>query len=226
MAGGDGGTVRRIAQVLGWTMIWAGIFLFGYVGWLVFGTDVVNAQVQEVEASRLEQRFDEEPPPEVVVEDDGVERILEDAPPPGTGFALMRVPKVALEAVVFEGIDTESLQKGPGHMPNTPLPGQPGNSVISGHRTTYGRPFHDFDLLVAGDRVEIETSIGTHVYEVRDVFIVAPTDVWVTEPRSGAWLTMTTCHPKYSARERLIVIAELVSGPNAEYVSSLAEPAA
>jgi sortase A len=138
----------------------------------------------------------------------------------------MRVPKVALEAVVFEGIDTESLQKGPGHMPNTPLPGQPGNSVISGHRTTYGRPFHDFDLLVAGDRVEIETKIGTHVYEVRDVFIVAPTDVWVTEPRSGAWLTMTTCNPKYSARERLIVLAELVAGPNAEYVASLGEPAA
>jgi sortase A len=229
MAGGDGGRFRRIAQVLGWTLIWAGIFLFGYVGWLVFGTDVVNAQVQEVEASRLEQRFDEEPPPvveEVVVEETVVERTLEDAPAAGTGFALMRVPKVALEAVVFEGVDTETLQKGPGHIPNTPLPGQPGNSVLSGHRTTYGRPFHDFDLLAAGDRVEIETKIGTHVYEVRDVFIVAPTDVWVTEPRSGAWLTMTTCNPKYSARERLIVIAELVSGPNAEYVSSLDEPAA
>jgi sortase A len=210
-------------------LIWTGIFLFGYVGWLVFGTDVVNAQVQEVEASRLEQRFDDEPPPvveEVVVEETVVERTLEDAPALDTGFAMMRVPKVALEAVVFEGVATETLQKGPGHMSDTPLPGQPGNSVISGHRTTYGRPFHDFDLLVAGDRVEIETKIGTHVYEVRDVFIVAPTDVWVTEPRSGAWLTMTTCNPKYSARERLIVLAELVAGPNAEYVASLGEPAA
>jgi sortase A len=64
------------------------------------------------------------------------------------------------------------------------------------------------------------------VYEVRDSFIVAPTDVWVAEPRSGAWLTMTTCNPKYSARERLIVTAELVSGPNAEYVSTLEEPSA
>jgi sortase A len=210
-------------------LIWTGIFLFGYVGWLVFGTDVVNAQVQEVEASRLEHRFDDEPPPvveEVVVEETVVERTLEDAPALDTGFAMMRVPKVALEAVVFEGVATETLQKGPGHMSDTPLPGQPGNSVISGHRTTYGRPFHDFDLLVAGDRVEIETKIGTHVYEVRDVFIVAPTDVWVTEPRSGAWLTMTTCNPKYSARERLIVLAELVAGPNAEYVASLGEPAA
>jgi sortase A len=229
MAGGIGPRGRRLAQVLGWTLIWTGIFLFGYVGWLVFGTDVVNAQVQEVEASRLEQRFDDEPPPvveEVVVEETVVERTLEDAPALDTGFAMMRVPKVALEAVVFEGVATETLQKGPGHMSDTPLPGQPGNSVISGHRTTYGRPFRDFDLLVAGDRVEIETKIGTHVYEVRDVFIVAPTDVWVTEPRSGAWLTMTTCNPKYSARERLIVLAELVAGPNAEYVASLGEPAA
>jgi sortase A len=138
----------------------------------------------------------------------------------------MRVPKVGLEAVVFEGVDTEALQKGPGHMPDTAFPGQPGNSVLSGHRTTYGRPFHDFDLLVPGDLIEIETSIGTHVYEVRESFIVAPTDVWVTEPRSGAWLTMTTCNPKYSARERLIVTAELVSGPNAEYVASFDEPSA
>jgi sortase A len=229
MAAGGGTVGRRFAQVVGWTLIWAGLFLFGYVGWLVFGTDVVNAQVQEAEASRLEQRFDEEPPPvveEVVVEETVVERTLEDAPTPGSGLALMRVPKVGLEAVVFEGVEDETLQKGPGHMANTPLPGQPGNSVISGHRTTYGRPFHDFDLLVAGDRVEIDTHIGTHVYEIRDVFIVAPTDVWVTEPRSGAWLTLTTCNPKYSARERLIVIAELVSGPNADYVSSLEEPAA
>jgi sortase A len=228
-AGGDRGRGRRVAQILGWTLIWAGVYLFGYVGWLVFGTDVVNAQVQEVEASHLEQRFDEELPPvveEVVVEETVVERTLEVAPTPGTGFALMRVPKVGLEAVVFEGVDTEALQKGPGHMPDTAFPGQPGNSVLSGHRTTYGRPFHDFDLLVPGDLIEIETSIGTHVYEVRESFIVAPTDVWVTEPRSGAWLTMTTCNPKYSARERLIVTAELVSGPNAEYVASFDEPAA
>ena len=111
-------------------------------------------------------------------------------------------------------------------MPGTPLPGQPGNAVISGHRTTHGRPFHDFDQLVAGDRVEVDTGIGTHVYEVRESFIVAPTDVWVTDSRPGAWLTLTTCNPKYSARERLIVTAELVAGPNVEYVQHLEVTAA
>lgn len=106
-------------------------------------------------------------------------------------------------------------------MPGTPLPGQPGNSVISGHRTTYGRPFFDFDLLKPGDRIEVETAIGVHVYEVRESFIVEPTDVWVTDDKDGAWLTLTTCNPKYSARERLIITAELVEGPNVSYISVL-----
>lgn len=227
-AGSRDGRRRRVLQIVGWTLIWGGIYMFGYVGWLVFGTDVVNARVQEEAVGQLERDFEAAPPPvveEVVVEDTVVARVLEDAPADGTGFAMLRVPKVGLEAVVFAGVETETLAKGPGHMPETSLPGQPGNSVISGHRTTHGRPFHDFDLLVPGDLVEIDTSIGTHVYMVRDSFIVAPTDVWVTDQRAGAWLTFTTCNPKYSARERLIVTAELVSGPNFEYIASQSEPA-
>jgi sortase A len=213
-------------QIVGWTLIWSGIFLFGYVGWLVFGTDLVNARVQKAAVTDLEQHFEVVAPPEVeevIVEEEVIERVLEDTPAAGTGFARMRVEKVGLDVVVFEGVDTESLSKGPGHMPGTSLPGQPGNAVISGHRTTHGRPFHDFDLLVPGDLIEMETAIGTHVYEVRESFIVAPTDVWVADQRVGGWLTLTTCNPKYSARERLIVTAELVSGPNAEYVATAAE---
>jgi sortase A len=228
-AGNEGGRARRLFQILGWTLIWGGIYIFGYLGWQVFGTDVVNARVQEEAVDDLEVRFEVASPPEieeVVVEEVVVERLLEGLPADDTGFAMMRVPKLGLEAVVFEGVATETLSKGPGHMPGTPLPGQPGNSVISGHRTTHGRPFHDFDLLIPGDLVEIETGIGTHVYEVRDSFIVAPSDVWVTDNRAGAWLTMTTCNPKYSAKERLIVTAELVSGPNYEFVATQGDPAA
>lgn len=146
---------------------------------------------------------------------------VESAPPEHESFALIRIPKIErLEEGwnVVEGVRRRDLKTGAGHMPWTPLPGQPGNAVISGHRTTYGAPFHELDQLVAGDRIEVDTALGTHVYEVRETQIVKPTDVWVTESRAGAWLTLTTCHPKFSARQRLVVFAELVEGPNAAVI--------
>lgn len=218
---------KRYVSILGWTLIWTGVLIFGYLAWQLYGTDVVNARVQAEAGETLEVRLAEvavEPPPvEEIEAEEGevVQHFTEGTPTEESGFARLRVPAVGLDAVVFEGVSTSALAMGPGHMPGTPLPGQPGNAVISGHRTTHGRPFHDFDLLQPGDQIEIDTGIGSHIYVVRESFIVAPTDVWVTDPKPGAWLTLTTCHPKYSARERLIVTAELVDGPNLEYVQLL-----
>lgn len=147
--------------------------------------------------------------------------LVESTPPSGEAFAVIRIPTIErLEEgwAVVEGVELRDLKSGTGHMPHTPLPGMPGNSVISGHRTTYGAPFHEFDELSPGDTIEVDTAIGTHIYEVREVIIVRPTELWVTEPREGAWLTLTTCHPKFSARQRLIVFAELVEGPNWEAI--------
>ena len=147
--------------------------------------------------------------------------LVESPPDRGTAFAVLRIPKVdALEEgwAVVEGVGVRDLKNGAGHMPDTPLPGAPGNSVISGHRTTYGAPFHDVDVLSWGDIIEVDTALGTHTYAVRELKIVKPTDVWVTDPRDGAWLTLTTCHPKFSSRQRLIVFAELVDGPNYESI--------
>ena len=230
-------------QILGWTLIWSGLFGFGFLGWQLFGTDVLNARVQAAAGIQLEQSFEQtrqdlpkveevsvSPVEEVSVPDaapesrrDVVEYYAEDQPEEDTEFAYLSIPSLDLEAVVFEGVTVETLRKGPGHMPWTPLPGQAGNAVISGHRTTYGRPFFNFDQLEPGDRIEIETAIGIHVYMVRDSFVVKPTDVWVTDDREGSWLTMTTCNPKFSARERLIITAELVEGPNVAYISLLLE---
>jgi sortase A len=223
-------------QVLGWTLIWSGLFVFGYLGWQIYGTDWVNRGVQEEASAQLEDEIDEaappppqtidpeiflgpdiEPPPETP---EVVEFFSEESVDVGESFAFLSIPRIGIEdVVVYEGVDRETLKKGPGHMTTTPLPGQPGNAVISGHRTTYGRPFFDFDLLATGDRVELRTEIGTHVYEVREVQIVEPTDVWVTDDRAGGWLTMTTCHPKFSARQRLVVWAEMVDGPNATFIN-------
>ena len=66
-------------------------------------------------------------------------------------------------------------------MPTTPLPGQPGNAVIAGHRTTYGAPFHEFDELVPNDLIEVETALGVHTYAVRETIIVKPTEIWVAQ---------------------------------------------
>jgi sortase A len=227
--------MRYRVQVLGWALIWSGLFVFGYLGWQIFVTDFINAGVQREAAGELEVTLDEvEPAPEEVDRDEFlgdieepsveipevVEYFPEDAVEIGESFAFLTIPKIGLDGVVvYEGVDGDTLKKGPGHMERTPLPGQPGNAVISGHRTTHGRPFFDFDMLAVGDRVEVETATGTHVYEIRETLIVDPTDVWVTDPRPGGWLTMTTCNPKFSARERLIVFAEMVAGPNLDYIN-------
>ena len=227
--------VRRNIQVLGWTLIWSGVFVFGYLGWQLFGTDLANAAVQEQAQIELEDVFEvarDEPP---VVESVDPAEFLgdtaeipsttppvafypESAPGEGEELAFLRIPKIDLEEVLFEGVDRQTLKNGPGHMVGTALPGQPGNSVLSGHRTTYGRPFFNFDLLEIGDDIEVETAVGTHTYRIRDMQIVQPTDIWVTDDRAGGWLTLTTCNPKFSARERLIVFAEMVSGPNFDFV--------
>lgn len=219
--------MRRNIQILGWALIWTGLYIFGYLGWQLVGTDLVNERVQAEAVQDLHVFFQDErvhlPPAQPVEGEEGIplEYFPEDEPVESTEFAKIRVPKLRLDAVVFEGVTRDTLTQGPGHMPGTPLPGQPGNAVISGHRTTYGRPFFDFDLLEPGDRIEVETSIGIHVYEVRESLIVAPTDVWVTDDKAGGWLTLTTCNPKFSARERLIISAEMIDGPNLAYIEDL-----
>ena len=113
----------------------------------------------------------------------------ETIPQEGKPFAEIRIPSLDSLAdgwTVVEGVRLSDLKNGAGHMPWTPLPGQPGNAVISGHRTTYGQPFHDLDQLEAGDRIEVQTALGVHVYAVRELQVVRPTDVWVTHPRAGA----------------------------------------
>jgi len=223
--------MTRKVQILGWTLIWSGVFVFGYLGWQIYGTDLVNAGVQEEARSDLETVLAEArrdlPEPETIegVGADGgpVKWHPEPEPEAGAAFAFIRIPKIGIDRVLFAGIDMDVLTKGPGHMSGTPLPGQPGNSVLSGHRTMHGRPFHDLDLLEEGDVVEVESAVGAHTYTVREIKIVEPNALWVADPRPGGWLTLTTCEPKYSARLRLVVWAEMTAGPNLRYVAVTAE---
>lgn len=116
--------------------------------------------------------------------------------------------------LVAADVTTTALRQGPGHYPSTVLPGQPGNVGIAGHRTTHGAPFWALDALQPGDEVHLASDDGHHwVYRVIADQVVDPTDVWVLD--DDVWgagrslLTLTTCHPRSSAAQRLVVWAEL-----------------
>ncbi len=140
----------------------------------------------------------------------------------GKAFAVIRIPRFGSgwRYAAVEGVTNADLAKGPGHYPGTALPGQVGNTVFSGHRTTYGGPFNRLDELVSGDQILIDTATATYVYRMTASKVVLPSDVSVTAPVPGkpgarptkARLTLTTCHPKFSAAYRLIIFAELVRG--------------
>jgi len=130
----------------------------------------------------------------------------------GDSLTRIKIPDIEVDVVVVEGTTASALRAGAGHYPNTPLPCEVGNVAIAGHRTTYGRPFHNVDLLGPGSQITLETPIGSCTYEVtQEPFAVSPkqTEVVANTP-DEATLTLTTCHPKGSARQRLIVKATLV----------------
>ena len=142
-------------------------------------------------------------------------------PPPAVGepVAVLTVPAIGLTKTVVEGTSRDALRSGPGHYRATPLPGRPGNVAIAGHRTTHGAPFLDIDRLVPGDEITMETPDGIFTYLVEGQVddsggeighrIVDPDDVGVIADQGDDRLTLTACHPKYSARQRIIVTAVL-----------------
>jgi sortase A len=131
----------------------------------------------------------------------------------GDSLTRIKIPELDVDVVVVEGTTASALRAGAGHYPETPLPCEIGNVAIAGHRTTYGRPFHDMDLLEEGDVITLETPIGECTYEVTEKpFAVSPKDIGVvSNTPNRATLTLTTCHPKGSAKQRLVLHAELVS---------------
>ncbi len=142
--------------------------------------------------------------------------------PPGGAVAQMSIPDIGVEWTVVEGVGTDELRKGPGHYPGTPLPGTSGNAAIAGHRTTWGAPFNRIDELEPGARITMRTIQGTFEYRVitqesgKGHFIVAPGRVDVLDQTFTDHpnrLTLTACHPKFSARQRIIVVAQLIGEP-------------
>ncbi len=140
---------------------------------------------------------------------------------PGDALARIRIPKIDVDKIVVEGVSVDDLRKAPGHYRGTPRPGEAGNTAIAGHRTTYGAPFAEIDRLAPGDQILVTTLQGTWTYEVigspddptSGHFIVTPEDVWVLGDFGDNRLTLTACHPKFSASQRIVVVAKLLDPP-------------
>jgi sortase A len=130
---------------------------------------------------------------------------------PGNAVAILKIPRIHLNIVVVEGTDTESLKRGPGHYADTAYPWQDHGRVgIAGHRTTYLHPFYDLNEMKLGDPIVLETEYGTFRYEVARVFVITPDNSSVLDQTKNPTLVLTTCNPRYSAAERLIVVADRV----------------
>jgi sortase A len=135
----------------------------------------------------------------------------------GSVLTRLRIPKLKLDVLVVEGTSASALRAGAGHYIGTPLPGEAGNVAIAGHRTTFGRPFNHLDEMKQGDEVILETPFKIFHYVVLPGFdghanpwAIYPTNasVLLNTPNQHL-LTLTTCHPKGSARQRLILRLEL-----------------
>jgi sortase A len=208
---------RRIIAMCSVVLITFGVFTVATIGWEQWGSAWYAARAQQALSAELAATASDAPTP--AAPDVQPVRI----PAPGEPLARITAPAAGIDEVVVVGAGDDALRKGPGWMPQTSLPGSPGNAVVSGHRTTYGAPFADLDRLGVGDRIVVSRPGATDaVFEVRATFVVEPTDVWVADQTSGVRLTLLTCTPKGSNRQRLVVQAELVEGE----LAAVATPAA
>jgi sortase A len=213
----------RVLAVLGKLLISLGVGVLLFVAWTLWGTGLYT----EREQTRLSQTFDAQPSFKRVVEsgDRPHGPPADFRPGPGDPVFRLEIPALDIRKIVVEGVGVEELKVGPGHYPSCrgsflpPLcteldeiwPGERGRVILSGHRTTYDAPFWGLDELEEGDEIRAETRWGDFNYVVSGKEIVAPNSRDIANPAAsnGRELVLTTCHPRFSAAERLIVFAEL-----------------
>ena len=226
---------RWVVGGIGKTLITLGLLMFAFVGYQLWGTGIQTARAQ----NNLESQFEEMmqatttavttttttavstestiAPTESTVATTSTVPVAPPTPvvPNGDVLARMEIPRIGLDWFVVQGVGVDDLKKGPGHFRETPMPGQLGNSAIAGHRTTHGAPFGNVDELEPGDLIIVTMANGAGVftYSVTGTIIVSPSEyasVIPTVDPTIATLTLATCHPEYTSRQRMIVQAILV----------------
>lgn len=197
-------------QVVGEILATVGVLVLGFAVWSLWWTDVVGENEQGQVVSVLEAQLAQPGAPESLKPS---EVQLGDA------YAIIRIPRFGANYArpVYQGTDAAELARGVGHYTTTVEAGRIGNASFAGHRTTHGKPFWDIDTLVVGDSIVIRTAAGYFVYKVTSTEIVTPSSVQVVAPvpdqpgqqPTAAMITLTSCNPKFSARERYVVHGSL-----------------
>jgi sortase A len=190
--------VRVVLRFVASVMMVSGTLLIADAGVTLLWQEPVSAYVADKQQAKLEKAFVDPP-----------RRVIRRAPLEGDAIAKIDIPSIGVSDYVVEGTDTESLRKGPGHYPDTPLPGEPGTTAIAGHRTTYGAPFRHIDEVKPGQVIRIDMPDGRFVYRVESTKIVDDSDFSVLDRVGYQRLVLSACHPLYSAAQRIIVFARL-----------------
>ncbi|HVF32532.1 MAG TPA: class E sortase [Acidimicrobiales bacterium] len=191
---------RRGLSGLSAVLLMSAVGVLGYPVYTNLYRDRVQSRLdREIASPQLKQAYEA--------------RKLEDGDP----LTRIKIPAIGVDTVVVEGTSASALRAGAGHYPETPLPCEAGNVAIAGHRTTYGKPFSELDKLKTGDVVILETPVGSCTYEITVApRVILPTDLSVVANTPDRKLvTLTTCHPRGSARQRLYVQATLTKGTGA-----------
>ena len=226
---------RWVVGNIGRTLITIGLLMFAFVGYQLWGTGIQEARSQDEARQQFDKAIAEAgldstttaasttsiastntidpsasttsstlPAPQ--------DQVFPQDIAPGDAIATIGIPSIGVNKYVVAGASVKDLRKGVGHFPNTPFPGQLGNSAIAGHRTTYGQPFYSLDKLTKGDEIKISTILGgSYVYVVTGSEEVGKNDYHVisdSNPKK-ATLTLVTCTPIGTASRRLVVHADL-----------------
>ena len=191
--------MRAVLRFVASVMMVSGTLLIADAGVTLLWQEPVSAFVANRHQSELKTAFFDPP-----------RRVIRRQPLKGDAIGRIEIPAIGVTDYVVEGTDLDSLRKGPGHYPETPLPGERGTTAIAGHRTTYGAPFRHIDELDRGDRILVDMPDGRFVYRVEAPKIVDDQDLSVLEPVGYRRLVLSACHPLYSAAQRVIVFARQV----------------
>ena len=194
----------RGLRIAGIALIGVALALGGYMWWQLWGTGLTT----RAEQNELRPTFEDTVATRDVDEAPSADQVVK---VPGNAVAILEIPKIDVDMVVVEGTDTESLKKGPGHYSRTAYPWEDSGRVgIAGHRTTYGAPFWSLNELREGDEIVLASEYGIFEYRVTGSRIIDPSDGSVLDPTRDPTLVLTTCNPRFSAAERLVVFADRV----------------